>query len=175
MKKIELIKDFSPRLYQQSIFANSMNKNSLVVLPTGLGKTVIAIMLSMFYFNKDNKKILFLAPTKPLVEQQEKSFKSFFSNSDKFKFTVLTGLVSPNKRKEIYKENDFIFSTPQLIENDIINGIINIEDFGFIIFDEGHRASGNYAYCFIAEEFYKKDIKILTLSASPGISIEQIR
>jgi len=175
MKKIELIKDFKPRLYQQSIFANSLNKNTLVVLPTGLGKTVIAIMLCVFYFNSNNKKVLFLAPTKPLVEQQEKSFKSFFKNESDFNFSVLTGLVSPKKRKIIYEESDFIFSTPQLIENDIINSVIKISDFGFVIFDEGHRASGNYAYCFIAEEFDKKKVKILTLTASPGTSLEQIR
>ena len=175
MKKIELISNFKSRAYQQSVFANSLNKNSLVILPTGLGKTVIAIMLCVYYFNQTNKKILFLAPTKPLVEQQENSFKSFFKNADEFNFKVLTGLVSPNKRELFYEENDFIFSTPQLIENDLVNGIINPKDFGLVIIDEAHRATGNYAYCFIAEEFDKKGAKILALTASPGTSKEEIQ
>lgn len=175
MKKIQLISNFSARGYQQSIFANCLNKNSLVVLPTGLGKTVIAIMLTMFYYNSSNKKILFLAPTKPLVEQQKKSFMSFFENSDEFVFEVLTGLVAPKKRKLIYEQTDFIFSTPQLIENDIINGVIDLKQFGFVIFDEAHRATGNYAYTFIAEEISKTTAKILALTASPGTGLDEIR
>lgn len=175
MKKIDIMDGFDARSYQQSIFASSIEKNSLVVLPTGLGKTVIAIMLSVYYFNKNNKKILFLAPTRPLVEQQEKSFRSFFSNSDDFKFQVLTGSVAPSKRKTLYQDLDFIFSTPQLIENDILNGILTPEDFGFVVFDEAHRGRGNYAYCFIAKQFDSSGAKILALSASPGTSEEEIR
>ena len=134
MVDIMLIDDFKPRSYQESIFAKSINKNSLVVLPTGFGKTVIAVMLAVYYFNKTKKKILFLAPTKPLVEQQKKSFEGFFKNSEEFNFQVLTGLISPSKRQNLYQESDFIFSTPQLIENDLINRVVNPNDFGFIVF-----------------------------------------
>jgi Fanconi anemia group M protein len=175
MKKIELKKSFEPRKYQQSIFANSINNNTLVVLPTGLGKTIIAVMLCVYLYNKNNKKILFLAPTKPLVEQQEKSFASFFSNSDDFNFKTFTGLVSPNKRENLYNETDFAFSTPQLIENDIINGIIKPQDYSLVVIDEAHRATGNYAYCFIAERFNKAGAKILALTASPGTSKDEIK
>jgi len=176
MTKVKLIFNFKSRSYQQSIFANSLNKNTLVVLLTGLGKTVIALMLVVYYFNNfnGNKKILFLAPTKPLVEQQKDSFEGFFENSDDFNFQILTCLVSPKKRAELYEKNDFIFSTPQLIENDIINGIVKKEDFCLVVFDEAHRATGNYAYNFIAEEFSVKS-KILALTASPAASIEGVK
>lgn len=174
MRKIELIKDFKPRIYQQSIFANALNKNTLVILPTGLGKTIVALMLTIYYFNQSQKKVLFLAPTKPLVEQQEKSFKTFFKNAQDFNFKVLTGQIQPQKRIDAYKENDFIFSTPQLIENDIINRIINPKDFGLVIFDEAHRGVGNYAYTFIAEELSKANTNILALTASPGTSKDEI-
>lgn len=173
MKLLKLSPNISPRGYQQSIFANAMNKNTLVVLPTGLGKTVVALMLSIYYFNKNNKKILFLAPTKPLVEQQKKSFESSFQNSKDISFQILTGEKGPDKRKEMYN-SDFIFSTPQVIENDLISGIIKKEEFGFVIFDECHRATGNYAYTFIASEFSKSFAKFLGLSASPGVSKEDI-
>ncbi len=176
MLKLKLIEDFSPRTYQESIFANSMNKNSLVVLPTGLGKTIIAIMLVAYVFNKfPNKKILFLAPTKPLVEQQKTSFESFFVNSKDFNFQVLTGQIQPRNRIKKYEESHFIFSTPQLIENDLINRRINPKDFSLVIFDEAHRAIGNYAYTFIAEEFNKSNIQFLALTASPASTMETIR
>lgn len=173
--KAKLVSNFSPRIYQQSIFANSLNKNSLVVLPTGLGKTVISLMLAIYYFNQSGKKVLFLAPTRPLVEQQKKSFESFIENSKDLVFQVFTGQVSPAKRREMYKKCDFIFSTPQLIENDLINSTIDSKDFAFIVFDECHRASGNYAYNFIAEEFSKCNCNFLGLSASPGVSITEVK
>lgn len=174
--KINLIDKFSARSYQQSIFANSLNKNTLVVLPTGLGKTVIALMLVTYYFNQSGKKILFLAPTKPLVEQQKQSFQNFFKNESEFIFTTLTGQIQPKKRIELYERSNFIFSTPQLIENDIINNVINLKDFCLIVFDEAHRATGAYAYNFIAEEFTKNsNTKILALTASPGTSMEDIK
>ena len=169
---IKLDRKFKPRPYQESIFANSLNCNTLIVLPTGLGKTLISIMLSIYYFNKYKKKILFLAPTKPLVEQQKKSFEESISNNN-LNFQVLTGQFSPEKRKDLYSA-DFIFSTPQLIENDLINGILNPKDFCFVIFDECHRATGNYAYTFIAEQFNKSNINNIGLSASPGSSIKEI-
>lgn len=174
MKKAELIEEFEARTYQEKIFGSSINKNTFVVLPTGLGKTVIALMQTIYYFNKTNKKVLFLAPTKPLVEQQEKAFKSFIKNYGDFTFQVLVGTLGPKKRIDLYEKCDFIFSTPQIIENDLVNGIINPKDFCFIVFDEAHRATGNYSYNFIAQEFFKHNVKFLALSASPGTSKEVI-
>lgn len=173
MRKIELISSFTSRGYQQSLFANTMKKNSLIVLPTGLGKTIIALMHAMYQFNTNNKKILFLAPTKPLVEQHELSFKELIKNKEDIVLQTLTGSVSPKKREEMYKTSDIIFSTPQLIENDIVNSKVPLEDFSLVIIDEAHRATGNYAYCFIAQEF-AKSAQILALTASPGTSKEEI-
>jgi ERCC4-related helicase len=41
-----MLVDFKPRLYQEKIFSSSAKDNSLVVLPTGLGKTAIALMMA---------------------------------------------------------------------------------------------------------------------------------
>jgi Fanconi anemia group M protein len=41
-----MIRGFEPRLYQQTILATAVKKNTLVVLPTGLGKTNIAVLLA---------------------------------------------------------------------------------------------------------------------------------
>ncbi|MCH8519725.1 MAG: DEAD/DEAH box helicase family protein [Nanoarchaeota archaeon] len=163
-----------PRPYQSSIINNSYDKNTFVVLPTGLGKTIIAQELLVYYGNKfPNKKILFLAPTRPLVEQQQISIQNTLEGINENDFITLTGQVSPSKREAIYQEKKFIFSTPQLIENDIINGILNPNEITLCIFDEAHRASGNYAYTFIATAL-KDTSKILALSASPGTNKEEI-
>ncbi|MCA9487156.1 DEAD/DEAH box helicase family protein [Candidatus Woesearchaeota archaeon] len=174
MKQVQMQKELSPRKYQESIFVSIMEKNALVVLPTGLGKTMLALMLALYNYNKRQKKILFLAPTKPLVEQQKNSFEKSIANKEDFHFLTLTGEVSPTKRAELYKEADFIFSTPQLIENDLINSLFKAQDFSLCIVDEAHRARGNYAYCFVAQQLAKANAQILALTASPGTSKEEI-
>ena len=73
----EFLQNIKPREYQQKIFETCKDKNCLVVLPTGLGKTLIALMLTIERMQKfPGEKVLLLAPTKPLAEQQQNYFKS---------------------------------------------------------------------------------------------------
>ena len=59
------------RDYQFNIIHKALFTNTLVCLPTGLGKTFIAaVVMYNFYRWYPNGKIVFLAPTKPLVTQQ---------------------------------------------------------------------------------------------------------
>jgi Fanconi anemia group M protein len=173
MSMLKLKSGIKPRSYQEQLFASSLSKNTLVVLPTGLGKTLLALMLSLYVVNKTEKKVLFLAPTKPLVEQQAKVFQEQMENPEDSSFQVLTGQISVAKRRELYS-SQFIFSTPQLIENDIINKAFDLSSFALVIFDECHRMQGNYAYTFIAQEFEKKNAQLIGMTASPGTSKEDI-
>lgn len=170
------LKNFKPRLYQETIFHTAMNKNILVVLPTGLGKTSIAFMLALKRLQQfPNQKILFLAPTKPLVDQHRSSFVKY-TNINPKEINVFTGHVKPEKREKLWKTSKIICSTPQGLENDIINGRIKLEETSLIIFDEAHRATGEYAYNFIAKQYHKKAKypKLLGLTASPGSDLEKI-
>ena len=73
---MEFLREVSPRDYQEKIFQTCAKKNCLVVLPTGLGKTLIALMLTVKRMTEfPGEKVLFLAPTKPLVEQHFNYFK----------------------------------------------------------------------------------------------------
>lgn len=59
------------RDYQFNIVQKALFTNTLVCLPTGLGKTFIAaVVMYNFYRWYPNSKVVFLAPTKPLVTQQ---------------------------------------------------------------------------------------------------------
>lgn len=59
------------RDYQYSIVHQSLFNNTLVVLPTGLGKTLIAaVVMYNLYLWYPRCKIVFMAPTRPLVKQQ---------------------------------------------------------------------------------------------------------
>ncbi len=162
-----------PRAYQEAIFVKSKDKNTLVILPTGLGKTYIGILLAAYTLHSLQKKVLVLAPTKPLAEQHLKSFSDIL-NIEKESFSLLTGTVPPSKRDELYKKSLVVIATPQVIENDILGIKINLEDFGLIIFDEAHRAIGDYAYTYIAEKAISKNIRILGLTASPASDKEKM-
>ncbi len=171
-----MLKDFVPRLYQETILDTCIKKNTLVVLPTGMGKTAIALMLTIHRLkNFPNSKILFLSPTKPLVEQHLKTFKKHLDFAEE-KLQLFTGLVSPEKRAELWKDVQIIFSTPQGLSNDIISDKIDISNVSLLIVDEAHRATGDYDYCFIAKQYNKKANfpKILALTASPGDNLEKI-
>lgn len=173
------------RLYQEQIVANAIEKNTLVVLPTGLGKTMVAAMVAAHQLQRHpSSMMLFLAPTRPLVMQHYRTFKDLIKIDDS---VVLTGMDSVDKRKTLWTENKLVFATPQTIENDLMRGL-DLSDISLIVFDEAHRAVGDYAYKYIAEEYMKKarNPLILGLTASPSsdktkvdeicsnLSIEQI-
>lgn len=166
------------RLYQEVLVSRIAEKgNTLVVAPTALGKTIVAVMLSAHILEKQpEKKILFLAPTKPLAVQHEKSYKKFFATPEE-EIVSITGTTPSKERAKIYSEKKIINATPQTVENDLLNGIINIKEFGLVIFDEAHRAVGDYAYVFISLQFQKQNPSalILALTASPGSEEEKIQ
>ncbi|MHA1229839.1 MAG: DEAD/DEAH box helicase, partial [Candidatus Helarchaeota archaeon] len=164
------------RFYQETIVGACSNKNSLIVLPTGLGKTIIAILVSVIKLNKiKGSKVIFLAPTKPLIQQHYETYKTFL-NLDPDQMALLTGTIPPDKRLEMINYARIYFYTPQTLQNDIINNRIDLSDVSLIIFDEAHRAVGNYAYVFIADKYMKnaKNPQILAITASPGSEKEKI-
>jgi len=172
-----MIKDFKPRLYQEKIFNTAVSKNTLVVLPTGLGKTNIFLMLAahrLYLFPKS--KILFIGPTKPLIDQYLEVFKKFFQIPEE-KMAIFTGNVTPAKREKLWKTSQIIFSTPQGIENDIISKRINLNEVSLLGVDEAHRAVGNYAYVFVAKQYQKlaQYPRIIALTASPGSDMDKIK
>ena len=151
-----------PREYQQKIIESiQKNGNTLVVLPTGLGKTLIALAL----MEKTPGKSIFLTPTKPLARQHSQTIASILGEVEGGSVLV-TGELPQKKRTELYA-NRMISSTPQTTRNDLKKGILRPEDISLVVFDEAHRAVGDYAYVKIAEKL-TPSTKIIGLTASPG-------
>lgn len=165
-----LNESIKPREYQQNILDTVLkNGSSVVVLPTGLGKTLIAVMLMTNLLEKNkNTKILFLAPTKPLVEQHTASLQK---NMQNVSIEQITGIIKPKKRIELIENNNIIIATPQTIANGMQD--LSQNQFDLIIFDECHRAIGEYAYVKIAN-YFKNTFK-LGLTASPGTTKTKIK
>ena len=162
-----------PRAYQQNIAASVLSDgNSLVILPTGLGKTIVALLV-MDKKLQDGKKILFIAPTKPLSEQHQKSITSLTSLPPE-KVVLLTGNIAPGKRADVWNAASVICATPQTIENDLAAGRISVAGFGLCVVDEAHRSVKRYAYTAVAEACKQNGVQLLGLTASPGGKKERI-
>jgi Fanconi anemia group M protein len=174
-----LAQGFTPRLYQETILSTAASQNTLVVLPTGMGKTAIAFMLAAQRLQHfPLSKILLLAPTKPLAEQHLQTFKENMQLPEE-NFALFTGEVPPAKRQEMWQKAKIIFSTPQGLENDIMSDKISLANVSLLVFDEAHRATGDYSYNFIAKQYNSKAKfpRILALTASPGsdaLKIEEV-
>ncbi len=164
------------RTYQIAIAATALMHNTLVILPTGLGKTVVALLVIASRLHNKDGKALVLAPTKPLVDQHAEFLKRTLKIPED-EIIALSGEVSPEKRADLWEKAQVIVSTPQVIENDLLAGRISLRDVVHITFDEAHRAVGNYAYVFIAKTYFQqsKDPHVLAITASPGSDIERIQ
>ncbi len=171
-----MLRGFTPRLYQETILATAAMKNTLVVLPTGMGKTGVALLLAVQRLKQyPQSKILILAPTKPLAEQHLMTFTQALDLPEE-KFVLFTGNVPPEKRVQLWQNAQIIFSTPQGLENDVISDKIDISKVSLLVFDEAHRATGDYSYVFLAKQYQRKSDypRILALTASPGSETAKI-
>lgn len=167
------------REYQKNISGQALSKNTLVILPTALGKTIISLLVSLnTLYNYRSKRILILAPTRPLVSQHWRSFVSYLKLQDE-QTVVVTGKIPPYARSLIWNKNEIrlVFSTPEVVRNDIREKRIELDNFFLIVFDEAHRAVKNYAYTSIADQYMKHCSfpLILGLTASPGSEKNKIQ
>jgi Fanconi anemia group M protein len=163
------------RLYQQVLAADVLKKgNSMIVAPTALGKTIVAVLVAAERLKTfENSKVLVLAPSKPLVVQHEESFREFLKTS----VTSITGAIKPEERVKRWNNSQIICATPQTVESDLISGRYGFEDVSVIVFDECHRGVGSYSYVYLASKYMKeaKNPLVLGLTASPGWDEKKIQ
>jgi Fanconi anemia group M protein len=165
-----------PREYQTRIAETASNSNTLVVLPTGLGKTLIAMLVASRRLARyPTGKILVLAPTRPLTLQHYNSFKKNV-NLPPESFVVLTGTTTPKERAYLWDGAKLIFATPQTVYNDVRSQRVSLKDVVLVVFDEAHRCVKDYSYTSLAKLYSElgENPLILGLTASPGASKERV-
>ena len=166
------------REYQSRIAAAAADRNTLVVLPTALGKTIIsALVAADILLNYRDRRVLIMAPTRPLVMQHRETFRRIMRLPDQ-NFTILTGKTPSDYREAVWRSpSRIVFATPQVVRNDLLLKGLKLEDFGLLVFDECHRAVKEYAYTEVAQQYVKQSEYplLLGMTASPGSDAERIR
>ncbi|MFB6229196.1 MAG: DEAD/DEAH box helicase [Halobacteriales archaeon] len=163
------------RQYQRELADSARSGHTLVTLPTGLGKTPVSLIVTAHRLHEAGGKALMLAPTKPLVQQHAAFYREALAVPEE-EVVVFTGEVSPDDRGSLWGTSTVVIATPQVIENDLIGGRISLREVTHLTFDECHRATGDYAYGYIAERYHEDaaDPLVTGLSASPGGDEEAI-
>ena len=150
------------RDYQVNLAEQAIRENCIVVLPTGLGKTAIALHVIAEYLSKGTGGVLFVAPTRVLVNQHYEFLKNNLTLDD---VSLITGEDTISKRTKLWN-NSVICATPEITKNDFDRGIVSPDQFNLVIFDEVHRTVGDYAYSGIAQRFEDSDIRIVGMTAT---------
>ncbi|KAJ2855155.1 3'-5' DNA helicase, partial [Coemansia erecta] len=194
------------RAYQQGAIQRCLFQNTLVALPTGMGKTLIAVVVMANYARwfPDSLSI-FLAPTKPLVSQQINAcrglIRAIMSHASQDRFDSdcvieMNGSTQPKTREKLWSTARFVFSTPQILQNDIKTSILstdNAKRIVLLVIDEAHRAMGKYAYGMSIAQLYRlhygfdlpmfnsahpappAPFRVMSLTATPGSNMDAVR
>ncbi|KAG7191833.1 3'-5' DNA helicase [Scheffersomyces spartinae] len=168
--------NYPKRSYQYSVVQSAIWNNTLVALPTGLGKTFIAatIILNHTRWFPDST-ILFMAPTRPLVAQQIKACCGIMGISQDRIGIMLDKLI--RNRTPVWTDKQIIFTTPQIVENDLNK--IDVYRISLVVVDEAHRTRGNYSYnkvcSLLMDKFNHYKFRVLALTATPGSNLDDIQ
>lgn len=185
------------RPYQLEVAQPALEgKNIIICLPTGSGKTRVAVYIAKDHLDKKKEasepgKVIVLVNKVPLVEQLfRKEFEPFLK-----KWYRVTRLSGDTQLKitfpEVVKSCDVIISTAQILENSLLNSEegedpgVQLSDFSLIIIDECHHTNKEAVYNNIMRRYLKQKLKnnklkkeekpviplpqILGLTASPGV------
>ena len=165
------------RAYQFEIASIAVRHNTLVSLPTGLGKTLIASVV-MYNLSRwfPTGRCVFLAPTKPLVHQQVSAVRHA-TGMRLSSFAELTGSMKQPQRAALWSSASMLFLTPQTLYNDLLNGTCPAQQVVCLVVDEAHKATGNHSYTQVVKKLTQLSggFRLLALSATPGQTLERIQ
>ncbi|MGB0236143.1 MAG: helicase-related protein [Poseidonia sp.] len=171
-----LLKDgVEARGYQLRSLERILSFSSLMVMPTGFGKTAVEWMAMAEFLRTGAQKIVLIAPTTGLVDQQMTMAKERLK-IDEERIIAYTGETGPDKRRGLWENATVVMATPQVIRNDAMNGVIDLASVELLILDEAHHATGNHAYAQVGNMYQRANPegRVLAATASPGSTLRNI-
>ncbi len=184
--EIDCLTRQNPRNYQRELFLAAMRGNTVVYLPTGSGKTLIAAMVfSCMKKLNPRKFMVFIVDRVPLAYQQSAYFKS---QLPQLRIATLTGEMLSIQKKNVHQmlndgSVDILVLTHQIFLDSLAveNSTIRLPDISVLVFDEAHHCFRGHPYNKIMNDFYKTvtpdSLKplVLGLTASPAGEITMER
>nr|XP_026695030.1 probable ATP-dependent RNA helicase DHX58 isoform X2 [Ciona intestinalis] len=174
------IKQLKLRNYQLELAEQALQgNNSLIVAPTGTGKTLVAQHICTEHLRRNpNSKIVFLVPRVVLVEQQHDAFDSQM----KYEQGMLCKISSENTTNAapnfLIMGHKITFMTPQILFNYLEKDCDFINELGLLIYDECHHAMKGDPYNSIMKVYHDNLTKyngakplpqVIGMTASPGV------
>lgn len=171
----------SPYPHQISAMKNldliNTNKqySTLVVLPTGGGKTYTASVWLLKNAINKQKKILWIAHRKTLLDQavesfQQYAYKDFIPNISSFQYRVISGDAEHDKTINIEKSDDLLVVSKDSIGRNLknIDRWLEDEEEVFLIIDEAHHSTAK-TYRKVIDYIKEKVpyVKLIGLTATP--------
>lgn len=151
------------RDYQVALAEQAKKDNCIVVLPTGLGKTAVAAQVIAEYLARGDGGALFLAPTRVLADQHYRFLREALTVED---VSLITGEDAAARRKKLWAGSSVVCATPEIVRNDLERGAVEAGQFSLAIFDEAHRAVGDYAYTRIADAMAAAGARMVGMTAT---------
>ncbi|KAH9304311.1 hypothetical protein KI387_008715, partial [Taxus chinensis] len=177
-KVVRSIPDSAARRYQLEILEVAIRRNTVIILETGSGKTLISVLLMKQIAHElrakgDKGLIVFLAPTIQLVVQQSDVIK-YNTDLQVGYYYGTKGVDSWNveKWKREIEINEVLVMTPQILLDGLRLSFLKLDMVDLLIFDECHHACGQHPYAKIMKEYYygcQHKPKVFGMTASPVI------
>ena len=171
-----IMSDVIPRDYQITAYIEALQRDLILVLPTGCGKTLVAsIAAARMKILNPGHMVLFLVDRIPLVFQQGESI----SIETHLNVCSLTSEYNTNlkRRKLTQGVYDLLVSTAGAFLS--LKGYLSIDRFCYVIFDECHHATKQHDYKVILDEIKlcppHNRPRVLGLTASPPCSQELLK
>lgn len=142
------MEEFSPRPYQIDLFEKAVEGNTIIYLPTGSGKTYIAVMLIKNMSNdvrspisEGGKRTIFAVNTVPLVDQQCAYIARHTDlTCQGYSGDMNVDFWTKNEWMKEIESNQVLVMTSQIFVNILSHGFIQLNQVNLIIFDECHHA-----------------------------------
>ncbi|XP_015506601.1 probable ATP-dependent RNA helicase DHX58 [Parus major] len=168
------------RGYQREAAAPALlGRNSIVCLPTGAGKTRVAVHVCRRHLeSRRGGKVAVLVNKVHLVDQH--SEKEFHALQDTFKVASISGDTSHKTFfATLVKKSDVVICTAQILQNALVSTEedmhVELTDFSLLVIDECHHTHKDAVYNKIMLRYLQRKLsgeqdlpQVLGLTASPG-------